>query len=462
MAQVGRTAIGTCRVVWRGEPGYEEARLGATWNAKKPDRFPQVIVTVASDNDVALAIDYASSEGLRVAVRSGGHSLCGSPIRDGGMLLDMSQLREISIDRASRTALVQPATTARQLANALGEHGLAFPVGHCGSVSLGGYLLSGGLGWNSGTWGPGCFSLRSLKMVTARGELIEVDDKQNTDLFWAARGAGPGYFGAATEFRLRLYDMPRVIRMSTYLYRVTDVEEVSRWMMQIVPALAPMVQMTAALTSPPPDKLAGRNEGGIRVMGVSFADTEQEAIRYLAPLDTCPALRRALRRRVGEPASFKLLFDQIDALLPEGHRYMSEALWSNEDLPTLLPLLAEHLARGPSSKSLVMGGTVAPRPRGTLLPNAAFSMVAKTLLLCYSIWEHEADDAANEEWFQGLVASVEPFVIGHYIAEAHLPAGPSRSTGSFAPSNWERLGMLRRRFDPEGLFHTYLGLGTEA
>ena len=118
-----------------------------------------MIVRVASERDVPEAIALARSEGLRIAVRSGGHSWCGSPLRDGGMLIDLSALRRIDIDLDSATATVQPAVTGGELAAELSRHGLAFPTGHCGSVAVGGYLLSGGLGWNSGALGPACASV---------------------------------------------------------------------------------------------------------------------------------------------------------------------------------------------------------------------------------------------------------------------------------------------------------------
>lgn len=140
-------------IVRRGDAGYESARQGTLWNGLKPDRFPELIVRVASQRDVAEAVALARSEGLRIAVRAGGHSWCGSPLRDGGMLIDLAALDRIHIDPNSATATVQPAVTGGALASELSRHGLAFPTGHCGSVALGGYLLSGGLGWNSGALG---------------------------------------------------------------------------------------------------------------------------------------------------------------------------------------------------------------------------------------------------------------------------------------------------------------------
>jgi FAD/FMN-containing dehydrogenase len=139
-------------VFQRGQPGYEEARCAAVWNARKPEREPELIVVAQSTADVVSAVRFARAQGLKLAVRSGGHSWFGASIRDSGLLLDLSQLDAIEIDADARSAAVQPAARSRQLATALAPHRLAFPVGHCASVALGGYLLAGGLGCNFGSW----------------------------------------------------------------------------------------------------------------------------------------------------------------------------------------------------------------------------------------------------------------------------------------------------------------------
>jgi FAD/FMN-containing dehydrogenase len=112
----------------------------------------------------------------------------------------------------------------------------------------------------------------------------------------------------------------------------------------------------------------------------------------------------------------------------------------------------------PSERSFTLAAALPPTAAEGSLPDAAFSMVAKTFLLCYGIWDSDADDAANEAWFQRLVGSVEPLSIGHYIAEANLPAGPSRSVNSYAPTNWTKLQALRRQYDPGRMFHSYLAI----
>ncbi len=448
----------TLRMLRRGGHGYERARLDAIWNARKPDRFPDFIALATSDEDVIEAVTYARTRGLKVAVRGGGHSWCGSPVRDGGLLIDLSALRQISIDPASMTAVVQPAVTARSFAAALAEHGLAFPVGHCGSVPLSGYLLAGGAGWNRGSWGPACFSLDRVEVVTADGELVRADSSHNSELFWAARGAGPGFFGVATRFHLRVYPLPTVIRTSTYLYPLAEVEQVSRWAAEIAPTLPPTMELLCLLASAPPGAPAGPAGKVVGVTAAVFADSDEEASGALAVLDSCPSLPRALKRATNEPSSFEALHQTIGRLLPEGRRFAADTLWSDEDMGALLPRMAEQLVTAPSADSLVLSTMPPARRDGLGMPDAAFSMVGRTFLLCYAIWSEPTDDTVNERWIRETVSAVEPLAKGHYVAEADLLAGPSRSMRSFSAPNWQRLQDLRRKHDPTDLFHTYLGV----
>jgi FAD/FMN-containing dehydrogenase len=451
------TRIGTARVRRRGTPGYEEARRAAVWNGRKPDRYPDLIVTVGSEEDVVEAVEFARSRGLKVAVRAGGHSMSASPLRDGGMLIDLSELRGLWIDAGSRTASLEPAVTAGRLSTELARHDLAFPVGHSGSVPISGYLLAGGLGWNMGAWGPACLGLRSVRLVTARGELVTADADRNPDVLWAARGAGPGFFGVATGFDVALHDLPRPIRMSAHLYPLAEVEAVSRWATEIADTAPPTLELHLGLVSAPPGAPAGPAGKAVQVLGVAFARTEEEAAGSLALLETCPAIDRALWRQSNVPATFETLQEQVDATLPEGHRYAEHSAWSNEPLSALLPRLAEHMVGAPSPRSYVLAAALPPRPEEAPQPDAAFSMAGRTFLLCYAIWEDEAQDAANEGWFRQLVGSIEPVTIGHYVAETDLRDGPGRAARSFAPAAWERLQALRREHDPDDLFHSYLG-----
>lgn len=447
-------------IVRRGDPGYESAWRGILWNGLKPPRFPEAIVRVASEHDVPKAVALARSEGLRIAVRSGGHSWCGSPLRDGGMLIDLSALNRIHIDPPA-TATVQPAATGSALASELSRYGLAFPTGHCGSVAVGGYLLGGGLGWNSGALGPACASVRQIEAVTAAGEVVSCDEDENSDLFWAARGAGPGFFAIVTGFRLALYPRPAAIVATTYAFPLADVVPVTRWVTEAATELPPTVELSFVLgTADPAMSAATPRPKVIIVAATAFADSQDEAIRSLGPLRVCPLADHAIFSQVDEPTSSEALYETSDSLWPASHRCSADTLWSGADYETLLSRLAPVVATAPSEKSLVLA-PVSPVSRGkTLQHEMAFSVLGDSYVVPYALWDSPAQDDANIGWLHHAMRTVKPLGTGHYIAEADLTAAPSRAHRSFSPSDWDRLGRLKARYDPEDVFFSYLGRST--
>lgn len=447
-------------IVWRGEERYEATRQSMLWNALKPDRYPEAIVSVASEEDVLAAVELARSRGLQVAVRAGGHSWVGSPLRDGTLLIDLSSLRELAIDAAARTAAVQPAVTSSHLAETLAAQGLAFPVGHCPSVGISGFLLSGGLGWNSGAWGPACMSLQAIDVVKPDGELVHADEDQNAELLWAARGAGPGFPGVVTRFHIALQPLPRAITTSTYAYALSELDAVADWASEVVNSLSPTVELTLLIAPAPPDVEAGPEGRVLIVAATAFEDSAEEATAALAPLEGSPVRDRALARRVNEPTPFDVLFRDFGGLWREGRRYASDNVWARADFTDILPRLRANLGEAPSPESFAFA-VVGPEPADDApetpgLPDMAFSMVGRSFVSCYAMWEDEADDAANQRWLPSVMADLEPLGIGHYLAETDLTAADSRAERSFAQPNWDRLQELRRDLDPNGVFPSYL------
>src|SRR4051812_14516384 len=212
-------------VVPANAPDFAAARSALVWNRIKPDRSLDVIVRVGNERDVVEAVNFARENGLKVVARGGGHTWCGLAVRQGGMAIDLSALGESRIDETTRTAAIQPVISNRELARRLGEHGLAFPIGHCPTVKAGGYLLNGGMAWNMGHWGPACLSVEAVDFVTADGKLLKASATEHQDLYWAARGCGPGMFAVATRFHLNCYPLPKAILTSTYYYSLGDLRE---------------------------------------------------------------------------------------------------------------------------------------------------------------------------------------------------------------------------------------------
>lgn len=445
-------------VVWRDDPAYEQIRQGMLWNALKPGRYPEAIVRAQSDRDVAAAVGLARARGLQVAVRAGGHSWVGSPLRDNTILIDLSGRKTVEVDESAATATVEPAVTAEQLVAHLEPYGLAFPVGHCPSVGVGGYLLSGGLGWNSGAWGPACASVTAVDVVTADGELLHATDEDNADLLWAARGAGPGFPGVVTRFHLALQPLPRAITTTTHVFDFDDLDQVAEWATGVAAGLTPTVEMTVLLTEAGRDLPAEPERKVAVVTATAFADTAADAATQLAALSASPLRDRALAVRDLEPSPYEVLFRDFGGRWREGCRFASDNVWMNGDLTDALIPMRQALLDAPSSSSFSFAGMSPDAPEGEpgpALPDMAFSMYARTFVATYAMWDDPADDDANLAWLPSTMALIEDEAEGHYVAEADLRVSASRARRSYTDDTWTRLNKLRDRFDPESVFASY-------
>ncbi|MFZ1748196.1 MAG: FAD-binding oxidoreductase, partial [Nitrospirales bacterium] len=283
------------------DAGYEQLRRSLIWNQLTPKRYPQVVVQVANEEDVVEAVRFARTQNMTIAVRGGGHSWVGFPLCNGSLLIDLGRLNQISVDHQTRTALVQPAVTGQALNRQLAPHGLAFPVGHCQTVPMSGYLLNGGLGWNWNTWGPACFSVEAANVVLADGSLVIANQAQHADLLWAIRGAGPGFFGVVTQYLLKLYPVPRAIMTSSYFYPLGCIEEVGVWAAGVAGQLPRKIELTIFCAQAPTafvERCRSGNGFVCILVATGFFDTSDEAAATLSLLETCPVISECLGKDV--------------------------------------------------------------------------------------------------------------------------------------------------------------------
>ncbi len=432
-------------VLRREESGYEEARRGAVWNARTPARFPDLIVRAESDADLVRAVRLAREEGMRIGVRSGGHSWAGNHLRDGGMLLDVSRLDSLSVDREAMTAAVGPGARGNQVLAALAEQDLFFPAGHCPGVALGGYLLQGGFGWNGRVHGPACMSVEAIDVVTATGELVRADEKTHPGLFWAARGSGPGFFGAVTRFHLRLYPKPQHVANAVYLYPLDCLEEVFRWLQEIGPRVAREVELMAIVHR----DLEGELE--IAVTGPTLVDSAEQAAEALALLETCPVRERAKLAVPNVEVALPDLYAAVHESYPDDHRYAVDNMWTHASAEDLLPGLrriAETMPGAPSHMLWMNWGPSPPRPE------MAYSVEDDTYIALYAVWEDAAEDGANVAWATERMREMEGLASGIQLADENLGRRPARFASE---GNMVRLDEVRAAHDPDGLFHPWMG-----
>lgn len=448
-------------VVTATAPDFAAVRSALVWNQIKPDRSPDVIVRVKDENDVIGAVNFARENGLKVVLRGGGHTWCGLSVRKGGMTIDLSALNESRIDEAARTAVIQPVISNRELARRLGEHNLAFPIGHCPTVKAGGYLLNGGMSWNMGHWGPACLSVEAVEFVTADGKLIKASATEHPDLYWAARGCGPGMFAVATRFHLKCYPLPRAITASTYYYALDELREAVDEVVELGRRMPDNVELSIFLIQAPADladRCKAHNGKLCMIVAVAFGMTQDESEAALAPLEQGVMVKKALSKVVNAPSSFEELAIASGVTWPENHRNLCENQCSKAKPSDMLVALRDSFVRAPSAKSVI----VFCQSTGTrnLLephPEVALSMDATSYGGAWAIWEKEEDDAANRQWQDEVVAIMKPFTSQHYIGETDIVQDPSRVQKSYSPENWKRLEAVRAKYDPHGVFFGFLG-----
>ena len=195
------------KVIAPDDPGYDDAR-GVFFSGL--DRRPAAIVRAADASDVARVVNVARDTGAELAVRSGGHSRAGHGTSEGGIVLELSEMNAVEIDADGRTAWAQTGMKAGDYTKATGERGLATGLGDTPTVGIGGLALGGGIGFLVRKNGLTIDDLLGAEVVTADGELLEVDEENHPDLFWALRGGG-GNFGVATRLRFRLHVIDQVL-----------------------------------------------------------------------------------------------------------------------------------------------------------------------------------------------------------------------------------------------------------
>jgi FAD/FMN-containing dehydrogenase len=436
------------RVIAEGEAGFAAAREGFVWNGRKPQATPRVIVQAASTADVQAAVRYASANGYRASARSGGHNWSGIALQDG-VAIDLSALNAVSVDRLARIAEVEPAAKNLALAVALTAEGLAFPVGHCGDVAMGGYLLGGGFGWNEGTWGPACHLIEKAEVVLADGRIVIVSATDHADIFWALRGAGPLFFGIVTRYWLRLMPLPPAMAVTTWTYPLARVAEVTTSMKRLANLLPSFAEASLSLAAAPP--AAGLGDAKFATVILTVYGGSMTEIAGLARNVGDLVPEGAVAHTPPTPIDFASLYGIVDQSFPDGGRYGVDCVWS-EDADATFEGLARMIAVAPSLQSNAIGviyGRNSALSRD--LPDAALSVIGPVCGTMHGTWALPEDDARNLAWLRAGMDGLDPVTLGRYVGHADL-ARPGRIDDCHSADARSRIAALAKTHDPQGVF----------
>ncbi len=456
----GLQALVKGKVVARGTDYYEPWRQSMIWQTQKFPRRPELIVQAESVADVVAAVNHARENKRRITTRAGGHSFCGCFLRNDGMLVDVSRLSTIEIDASKGEAIVGPGVIGRRLQEELGKHDLAFPTAHCGMVPISGFLLGGGLGWNGNAWGGmSTYNILEVEIVTPDGEVRTASETENADLFWAVRGGGPGLFGVVTRFRLKCHPKPRVMRSHTLIFAFTNTPKVAKAMEEIGPKLPKNVELIGVITAAPPGMEKACSAPGcdqvFLLQAVAFVDSEEEARSGLRPLADHPVAELAITKILDAPESFENLYYGNEVPFPQ-RRYCVDNIYA-DGLEKPIEVFMRHM---PKSPSRVTAPVLLYKGRPDL-PDGACATKGNFYVSCYAQWDDPAADKANKDFLIAMYEELQPLGTGSYINELNQEGRSQRISECYTPEGWKRLGELRRKYDPDGVFHTFYGLEPE-
>ena len=423
------------RALTPGTSGYDTARR--VFNAMI-DRHPALIIRCAGVGDVAEGVGFARAHGLPLSVKGGGHSVAGTAVCDGGVMLDLSPMKAGTVDPVRRVATVQTGMTLGDLDRETQAFGLAAPTGVVSVTGLSGLALGGGLGWLNGKYGLTCDNLLSAEVVTATGEVICASAEENPDLLWGLRGGG-GNFGIATALTLRLHPVGQVLAGG-----VTYPARKARAALRLYHEFAsncPDDLTTAASLSRTPD-------GEVAVsIAVCLAGPFAQADRLLEPL-----------RRLGpdsdaiQPMSYQALQQASDDGFPSGQQHYWKASWLTDLDDQGIDVLVDFVARMPSEASGVglqqlHGAAGRVDPTATAYPHRD----NRYDCLILSQWPDPAESARNIAWTRELFDAMQPFFAAGVYVNNLGDEGEQRVEQAYGP-NYDRLVALKARYDPTNFF----------
>lgn len=433
-----------------GDAGFEEARVDRIFNRRLPDRQPAAVVRPETEADVVAAVRLARDRGWQVAVRSGGHSWAQWSVRDGALVIDLGGLQELSYDESTGIVTASPSTKGgAELAPYLAGFGRFFLGGHCPTVGIGGFLLQGGQGWNARGWGWAAEYVVAVDVVTAAGELVRCSATENADLYWAARGAGPGFPGVVTRFHLQTVPLPRHFAHTVQAFHLDDFDEVMTWLHDAHHSVADTVEIVALTKTDPalsPDPV-------LLVTALAMVDSPLEADQALAPFRKNPCLDRALLVLDNEPTTPEAERARQLEDNPEGHRWAVDNAWLSGTAAEVVPAMRRAYTTLPNAKSFTIWFSMAPLRS---LPDMAFSVQSEVYLASYVLWDSPEEDEANQAWLASAIADLDPVTVGQYLGDSDLRRRPHRFLSEEA---WDRLQQVYADRDPDRLFVGYLADG---
>jgi hypothetical protein len=428
-----------------GSSGYEGAR--GVWNGMF-DRTPGLIARCADVNDVQSAVRAASAVGLLTAVRCGGHSLAGFSTCDGGMVIDLSKMRNVTVNPEARRARFTGGCLLGSVDTATQKAGLVFPSGVVSHTGAGGLILGGGTGWLTRRFGLSCDNVEGFTLVTADGSIVRAYAKENADLFWALRGGG-GNFGVVTEFEVKLHPLTAVV-LAEGLCPQADIRRLLEFWRDFMAEAPHDLKWNIDLRLAPHTTNVPMELRGQPVASSSLVWTGDPEVGR-------PHLERALSLCHKDSVSSKIvsflnLQTMADSAFPHGRRYYTKSGYFAYLDDTTIDRLVEAVATIPSSETQIEFAYLGGAAGQVGAKETAFGdRSAPFIMNLLANWSEAAADARNISWVRGLFQQLRPAMKpGVYV---NFMSGDEQERVPEAyQERWDRMVAVKSHFDPNNFF----------
>jgi len=435
------------RVVLPDDPNYEAVRK--IWNAMI-DRRPTVIVQCARADDVPHAVQFARQNGLEISVRGAGHNIAGNAVCEGGMMIDLSTMKDVRVDAAKGRAYVEPGATLADFDKAVQAHGLATPTGINSTTGISGLTLGGGFGWLTRKYGMTIDNLVSAEVITADGKKRRASENENADLFWAIRGGG-GNFGVVTQFEFKLHSVGPEILAGLIVFPLDQAKQVLRQYREFVKSAPEELTVWVVLRQAPPLPFLPKEVHGkeVVVLAIFYAGDIAEGEKLIAPL-----------HRFGDPhgehigaqpyVQWQKTFDPL--LTPGARNY-----WKSHNFTELrdeaLDTMIQFANRLPSPQCEIFIALIAGAANRVPADAMAYGhRDAKFVLNVHTRWNEAAQDETCIAWARAFFKASAPHAsAGAYVN--FMTEDESDRVAAAYGANYARLAQIKKQYDPENVFH---------
>ena len=430
------------------DAGYDDTR--AVWNAMI-DKYPALIARCSNSNDVVEAVNFARDNHLLLSVRGSGHNVAGTAVTDDGLMIDLSLMKDIHVDRENGTVRAQPGVVFGELDQATQPYGLAVPGGIVSETGIAGLTLGGGFGWLTRKYGLTCDNLISAEIVTASGELLTVNAVENSDLFWGIRGGG-GNFGVVTSFEYQLQPVGPEVLAGMVLYPLEAAVDALRFYRDFTASTPDELGALAVFRLAPPAPFIPKELHGTPILAiiVSYIGDVAEAQRVVQPLrDFGTPIIDAIM-----PKPFTAHNSSLDAGQPAGMHYYWKSEYITEIADDAIETLVAFAANmtSPNTRLAVfhLGGATQHHDEQDM---AVSHRNAEYVIAINTGWADPQDTDQQVQWTRDLWTAIRPFSSGGvYVNFLSADDGDDRVRAAYGATKFERLVQLKGKFDPQNLF----------